>query len=166
MPKILRRHFLKDKEARRLFSDFEKRTGVKVGLLLGARARVEFVEAEFAEVFVVNGKPLLAKFRGHLIPTLVFKEALTLLPRVVVDMGAVPHVCNGANVMVPGIVDIQGSFEKDDVVVVVDERHKKPLAIGVASASSQEIQRLEHGSVVKNVHFVGGKLWRILDRLT
>jgi len=164
--KIGKRHFLKEKETKRLFREFGETVEVDVGELFRTPVRVEFVKTEFAEVFLVSGKPLLARFRGRLIPTLLFEKVFTFLPKVVVDMGAVPHVCNGANVMVPGIVDFQGSFKENDVVLVVDEKHRRPLAVGIALKSRQEIQRLKRGGVVENVHFVGDKLWKLLKRLT
>jgi predicted RNA-binding protein (TIGR00451 family) len=61
------------------------------------------------------------------------------LPRVVVDMGAIPYVCNGADVMAPGITGMD-SFEVGDLVVVRDATHGKALAIGRAMKSSSDIE--------------------------
>jgi len=166
MSKFTKRHFLKGKEARCLFKEFEEAVGVEQGRFAGAFKRVEKVKTEVAEVFLVDGKPLLAKYKERLIPTLAFEEIFTVIPKIVVDMGAVPHVCNGANVMAPGIVNLQGEFEKNSLVLIVDEKHKKPLAVGIALESSQKIKQLKRGSVAKNVHFVGDKLWKLLKRLT
>jgi len=77
-------------------------------------------------------------------------------------MGAVPHVCNGADVMAPGVVQIQGDFDKGDFVVVVDERHGKPLAVGVALIDARTMRGLKQGKVLENVHYVGDRLWNQL----
>ncbi|MCK4317467.1 RNA-binding protein [Candidatus Bathyarchaeota archaeon] len=81
------------------------------------------------------------------------------LPRVVVDMGAIPYVCNGADVMAPGIADMD-SFEVGDLVVVRDVTHGKALAIGKALKSSSDIEASRKGKVIENLHYVGDSLWK------
>ena len=80
------------------------------------------------------------------------------LPRVVVDMGAIPYVCNGADVMAPGITTMD-SFAEGGLVVVRDVTHSKALAIGRALKSSSEIEATKKGKVVENLHYVGDRLW-------
>ena len=80
------------------------------------------------------------------------------LPKVVVDMGAIRFVCNGADVMAPGITDM-GTFGVGDIVVIRDVTHGKALAIGVAKKSSVDIEISKKGKVIKNLHYVGDKLW-------
>lgn len=160
-----RRHFLKEREARRLLLDFSREFKVETERFFGSNPRIELAEAQ-AEVLLINKKPLLARLCGRLLPTLAFDELLSLFPKVVVDMGAVPHVCNGADVMAPGVVRIHGDFSENDLILVVDERHGKPLAIGVSLFNSQTMGSLKQGKVVKNVHYVGDKLWKFVKTLT
>lgn len=80
------------------------------------------------------------------------------LPRVVVDMGAIRFICNGADVMAPGITKMD-DFQKDDFVVVRDVTHGKALVLGRAMKSSMEINASKKGKVIKNLHYVGDKLW-------
>ena len=162
MPKKPRRHFLKEKEARKLLFGFSQRLKTDIEQLLEAKSRIEVNETETAEIFIFNGKPLLARSTGEVYPTLAFDEVFSLLPRIVVDMGAVPYVCKGADVMAPGVVSIEGEFEENGLLLVVDERHGKPLAIGVALFSSQAMKNVKHGKIVKNLHHVGDKLWNYL----
>lgn len=161
-----RRHFLKEREVRRLLLDFSREFKVDAERFFGSRPRIELAEAQAAEVLLINERPLLARLCGRLLPTLAFDELLSLLPRIVVDMGAVPHVCNGADVMAPGVVCVHGVFNENGLVLVVDERHGKSLAIGVALFNSQTIRSLKQGKVVKNVHYVGDKLWNFVKTLT
>jgi len=165
MPKNPRRHFLKEKEARKLLLDLNQRVGVDAERLLGSKPSIEVNETEVAEIFIVNGKPLLAKSGSAFFPTLVFDEVFSFLPRIVVDMGAVPYVCKGADVMAPGVVDIEGRFKENDLLLIVDERHGKPLAIGVALFDSQAMKTQRHGKIVKNIHHVGDKLWDALKKI-
>jgi PUA domain protein len=88
------------------------------------------------------------------------------MPKVVVDMGAVPYVCKGANVMRPGIRRFEGDFAKDGLVFVVDEKHGKPLAVGEALCSQEEAQKATQGAVISNIHYVGDKLWNTIKELT
>lgn len=162
MPRKPRRYFLKDKEARKLLTDFSQRLKTNVEQLLESKSRIEVNETEAAEIFILNGKPLLARLDGELFPTLAFEEVLPFISRIVVDMGAVPYVCKGADVMAPGVVSVKGEFEENDLLLVMDERHGKPLAMGVALFNSQAMKNMKHGKIVKNIHHVGDKLWNYL----
>jgi PUA domain protein len=81
-------------------------------------------------------------------------------------MGAVPFVCNGADIMAPGVVQIEKDYKLNDHVVVIDERHDKPLAVAVALTDSATARTLKHGKIAKNVHYVGDDLWNQLKKLT
>jgi PUA-domain protein len=153
------RHFLKDKEAKALLDEASRNLKADLKQLIPEKPNIEVVRTDAVNIFLLNGKPLLAEAKGRLYPTLVFTELFSVMPRIVVDMGAVPHVCNGADIMAPGIRGFSGHFEKGDFVVIVDERHSKALAIGEALFSHEEMQRANKGIVVKNIHFVGDKTW-------
>jgi len=157
-----RRHFLKEKDATRVLQELSQRLKVNVQQLFGSKPKVESVETQIAKFFFINGKPTIAESNGSVLPILSSTEVLSRLPKVVVNMGAVPHVCNGAAVMAPGVVQIEGDFDKSDLVLVVDERHSKPLAIGVALTDSQAMRSLRKGKILENVHYVGDKLWNQL----
>ena len=76
------------------------------------------------------------------------------LPKVVVDKGAIRFVVNGADIMRPGIVKVD-DFGNGDFVVIVDETMNKPLAVGKAMYSSEELRDKKEGKVVLSVHFYG-----------
>lgn len=162
--KTSQRHFLKEKEAKQILLDFSKSVNVNAERLFGSKPRIELVEAQTAEIFIINRKPILMRLSGKLFPTLFFNEVFPILPKVIVNMGAVPYVCNGADVMAPGVVRVDGDFEKNDIPLIVDERFGKSLAIGVALFDSQTMRKLAHGKIVKNIHYVGDKLWNLLKK--
>jgi PUA domain protein len=159
------RHFLKGKEVKQLLADVSKRVKVDTQTFFGSKPNIEVVEDNGMKIFVFDGKPVLANADDVFFPTLLFDEALASFPKVVVDMGAVPHICWGADVMAPGIVCVEGEFDKNDVVFVVDVQHRKPIAVGLALFGSREIRNLKHGKTVKNIHYVGDKLWNLLKKL-
>jgi len=165
MPSFPRRHFLKEKEAEQLLTSLSQKLNVNPYELFGPAPRIERAETQVAEIFFINGKPTMAKSNEMLFPTLRFEKLFAFLPKIVVDMGAVSHLCNGADVMAPGVVQIKGNFKEKDFLLVVDERYEKPLAIGVALVNSQVAKSLNHGKIAKNMHFVGDKLWNLLKSL-
>jgi len=159
MSPTYRRHLLREKETAQVLREMSQRLKVDVQRLFGPKPRVESVETQVAKLYFINGRPTIAVSDGSLLPLLSSSEVLSRLPRVVVNIGAVPHVCNGADVMAPGVVQIQGEFDKGDFVLVVDERHSKPLAICVALTDAHTMRSLKQGKILENVHYVGDKLW-------
>ncbi|MEM3627831.1 MAG: DUF1947 domain-containing protein [Candidatus Bathyarchaeia archaeon] len=163
MSEKFRRHFLKTKEARTLLDEASK-LGIDLEKLLKGKANVEVMEFDEAKVYLLNGKPLLARVGEKLFPTLLSTEYLEKIAKVVVDMGAVPHICNGADVMAPGIKHFIGDFRNGDLVLVVDEKYGKPLAIGEALFDKADAGTVKHGKVIKNVHFVGDEVWNAIKK--
>jgi PUA-domain protein len=165
MPEKHRRYFLKDKESKALLTKASEKLKINLENIFGNKANFEVIEAESEKMFLMNGKPLLVESRENLFPTLVFNEFSAIAPKVVVDMGAIPYVCKGANVMAPGIRLLDGNFEKGDLVVVVDERHRKAIAVGETLYDSDEARKIKQGIVVRNIHFVGDKTWNLIKEL-
>ena len=113
------------------------------------------------KVYFLDGKIQLYSVEDSLVPTLIFED-LERFPSIMIDMGAVPYICNGADVMAPGIVTIKRDFNHGEIVVIRDVVNEKSLAIGRSLSSSQEILETKKGKVVHNLHYVGDKLWDFL----
>lgn len=97
----------------------------------------------------------------RLVPTLKLLLQNLFGKIVVVDMGAVKFVASGADVMRPGIVEFDQSIEKDDVVVVVDQKNRKPLCVANAVMSAKELSESKTGKALKSLHYVGDSIWSI-----
>jgi PUA domain protein len=166
MPQTHRRYTLKTKEAKQIFTQAQQKLNLNLENLYGAKAEVETVESENTQIFLIGGKPILFKAGEAVLPTLQATEILQQLPKIVVDMGAIPHVCNGAAIMAPGIVRIEGEFQKGALVIVADEKHGKPLAVGEALLASAEAKATRKGMVVKNLHYVGDEIWNLTKTIT
>jgi PUA domain protein len=115
-------------------------------------------------VYFVDGTPLILRTKLGLLPSLKFQETLNSLPRATVDMGAVAHVANGADVMRPGIKSFQDDFVKGDLLVIIDEKYGKPIALGIADFDSATIRSMTKGKVIVNVHYVGDELWKSFSK--
>lgn len=110
---------------------------------------------------IIAGDGITAlKIGDEYLPFLTETELLEKFPNVTVDMGAVKFMCDGANVMRPGIRNYS-SFEKDQIVCVVEESQRKFLAVGKALVSSIDMETMVKGPVIKNMHFVSDKYWEI-----
>ena len=166
MPQKQRRYSLKSKQAKQILNEVSERLKFNVEALFGSKANVEVAESAVGNVYLVNDKPLLFTADKNVLPTLLFQDFVSRAPKIVVDMGAIPYVCNGADVMAPGIVRVEGEFAKGDLVLVVDEKHGKPLAIGESLSDSASVRNTKQGAVVKNVHFVSDKIWNFTKTLT
>lgn len=159
MPKTFKQQFLREKETRQLFKEFKTRYGVDAQTLLKDEAIVQEITDGDLVLYAVNKRPILARQNSILHPTLLFEEILTKLPKIVVDMGAVAHICNGADLMAPGIVRVEGDFAANALVLVVDEKYGKPLAFGLALTDSLTLSATERGKTAKNIHYVGDHIW-------
>jgi len=165
MAEKFRRYFLKARESKAFLNEVSEKLGISLEQIFKVKVNFELVETGFAEIFLINGRPLLAKAGKNVFPTLVFNEFFVLAPKVVVDMGAVPNICKGANVMAPGIVRFEGEFGMGDFVFVVDEKHGKPLAVGEILFDVNEAKKIKQGIVVKNIHFVGDEIWNFIKKI-
>lgn len=98
------------------------------------------------------------KIDDTFLPFLTEISLLDKFPKITVDTGAIKFVCNGANVMRPGIKKYT-EFKKDDIVCVVDESHNKYLAVGKSFVSSDDMSNITKGEVIKNLHYISDKYW-------
>ena len=110
--------------------------------------------------FFLDGKPLILRTERGVLPSLKFDEVVQSLPHVVVDMGAVAHIANGAHLMRPGIRSFGDDFAKGDLLVIVDEKYGKPIALGIADMDSAPMKSMAKGKVIENVHYVGDEVWK------
>jgi PUA domain protein len=114
---------------------------------------------ETASIMVGEGLTIL-KIGDTYLPFLSDVTTLQKFPSVTVDMGAVKFMCNGANVMRPGIRNFT-EFGKGDLVCIVEESQKKFLAVGRALASSTELETMTKGVVIENLHYISDIYWEV-----
>ena len=131
-----------------------------LGLELSKKDQVELVEDEF-KIYCINGIPSFFHYKDKVVPTLKYLQNHDALPKITVDMGAIKFVINGADIMRPGITKIDEGIDKDEFIVIVDETHGKPLAVGIALLNSGDMKKSASGKVIKNIHFVADELWKM-----
>ncbi len=117
---------------------------------------------KISEVIFVDGVPVAFKREGQFVPVLTNTVALEKMPRVTVDMGAVPHVVDGADIMAPGIRKVEGTFGEKELVIIVDEKHGKFLSVGRSLLGSEALAATKKGKVIVNIHYVGDVVWETI----
>ena len=153
------RTILKDRDSKPLIEELNKLPGFEH---LSRKSRVETETVKSSEVIFVDGQPVAFRREGRFVPVLTNTVALEKMPRVTVDMGAVPHVVGGADIMAPGIRKVEGSFSEKQLVVIVDEKHGKFLSVGSTLLSSERLAATKKGKVIVNVHYVGDPVWETI----
>ncbi len=156
--KTKKRNFLKNKKIK----EIKNQLGIYENII-PKKSQVEYIKVEdMPDIYLIDGKPLLMQTEDKIIPTLkaILNEE-TIENEVVVDMGAINFVIKGADIMSPGIVAAQDTITEGDTVVIVDEQHHKPLAIGTALITGPEMVENNKGKAIKNLHYVGDPIWTL-----
>ena len=97
------------------------------------------------KLILINQLPSFFYYNDKPVPTLKYLQANLILKKITVDMGAIKFVINGADIMRPGIKEIEEGIEKEELVVIIDENNQKPLAVGISLLSSTEMQKTTSG---------------------
>ena len=120
--------------------------------------KVYFIDNN-SKLIIGTGITIL-KINDDYLPFLNQTEILEKFPNVMVDMGAVKFMCNGANVMRPGIKRYT-EFGANDIICVIEESQHKFLAVGRAMTDSSALEGMSKGEVIKNLHYISDKYWEI-----
>lgn len=110
-------------------------------------------------VVMVNNNSIFFYYENKLVPTLKLLLRENNMKKITVDMGAVPYAVKGADMMRPGIVNIEENINKNDFVSIIDETHHKPIMIGISLFNSEEMKEMKSGKSVKNIHYIGDEIW-------
>ncbi|MBI2183375.1 MAG: RNA-binding protein [Thaumarchaeota archaeon] len=123
--------------------------------------QIRVVEVETkGEILILDGVIAVRTGKPSRIVPLLRENTLSLFPSITVDPGAIKFICNGADVMRPGVVDMT-SFSQDSIVGVKERNYGKFIAVGIAVADSDSLRTASTGPVVKNIHYVGDKFWEV-----
>ena len=161
--KIRNRHHLKNKEIKSILDDLTRTFSSN---FFDTKSSVEIGEIDEYKLIIVDGKADFMIKNDRIFFTL--SGLYRYQPKeyfVVVDMGAVPFVINGADIMAAGIVDADRDIHENDQVWVCDEKHRKPLAVGIALIDGKNMISEKRGKAVKNIHYVDDKLWNLSKNL-
>ena len=158
--RIRKRHPMKKRDQKR---ELERIEDILSSSITGLDEKTKLEEGvldDGSRVILVEGEIIFFETDGVLFPTLrALLSEVVSIPTVTVDMGAVKFVVNGADIMRPGITHIEDGIKSGSIVAIVDERHGKPLAVGVSKMSNEELRSAVSGKVIQSKHHIGDKLW-------
>ena len=162
LTKVKNRHPLKRKEVKELIDKIRETFNYD---FFDEKSNVETGEMEEYKLIFIENEPVFIYHENEIVFTLRGLDKFRPQERfVIVDMGAVRFVTSGADVMAPGIVDADKNIKEKQQVWVCDEKHKKPLAVGFALMSGEQMIKEEKGKAVKVVHYVGDMLWNLISK--
>ncbi len=141
-----------------------KEIGLQWEMVLPKIKNLKIYELKDGAAIIVGEGLVALKIGQTFLPFLSDTETLKKFPSATVDMGAVKFMCDGANVMRPGIRSFT-EFEKGQLVCIVEESQKKFLAVGRALVSSEEMKTMNKGIVIENLHYISDTYWEIKKSL-
>ena len=154
---VKNRHVLNDKKKQKITEEIQQSFP---GFNFEKKQKIETGKIKNYKVIIVEDVVCFIKLENKFVFTLyginLFKPDSNF---VVVDMGAVRFVSNGADVMNPGVVDADKKISEGDMVWVCDEKNHQPLAVGFAIISGEEMVEKSSGKALKVFHYVGDKIW-------
>ena len=160
---IKQRHFINKTQIRELKEEILPQYDEKFLIqIFPKKCKIELILTEDGDtLYAVNNILKLWKSKDGYIPvlTLLLNKQVDL-KTVVVDMGAIRFVTNGADVMRPGITKIEPKIKKNDIIQIVDETHNRALALGKALFDANVMESKTSGKVIKNLHTIKDNVWK------
>ncbi len=127
-------------------------------------ALMRYTFSKKESIIVLNKDDVVfVELNNILIPSIKIARKMNLiLPRIVVDLGAIKFVTNGADIMRPGITEISDNVLEGELVVIVEERNGTPLSFGKAMYDAVDMKQMSGGKCIKNLHWLKDK-WFLFE---
>ena len=155
--KIKNRHRLKARDIRKYQDELKT---IFNEVFFSEKSSIETGDLDGTFIIIVDGELCFMYHNDKIVFTLhglnKYKPKKNF---VVVDMGAVKFVTNGADVMAPGVIDADSDILEGNQVWICDEIHHKPLAVGIALVNGEQMISQSQGKVINTIHYVGDDLW-------
>ena len=149
----MRSHYMSKSQTAQMLKHISERWGFDMPKL---RNLVAHDVAEGARL-MTGADTAILDLDGVYLPFLSCTALLERFPAVRVDKGAIRFVCNGADIMRPGIV-CHDEFARGDVVCIA-EPGGKYLAAGTAVVDGVDLDAMARGNVIKNLHYISDRYW-------
>lgn len=162
--KLKGRHPISDKEIGEANDAVEAHFGIRP-LPEDGETMVEKARAGNYELLLVDGRAhVVVTGPGTDEPLPTLRALMAERPgayAVTVDMGAVPHLRNGADVMSPGITEADPAIQEGSLVWVKDIEHGAPLGIGHALTDGESMVADDSGKAIAIWHHIGDEVWEL-----
>lgn len=160
--KIKNRHRVKEKDTKKIIETLQNNFE---NINIDKKSSIETGDVEGINYIFIDSEPCFFFYDEKIIFSLYGLNKFNPKNKfVVVDMGAVKFVTNGADVMAPGIIDADKNIVENDQVWVCDERNRKPLAVGIALMSGDQMIQEKKGKSIRIIHYVGDPIWNFVAK--
>ncbi|WEU40785.1 MAG: DUF1947 domain-containing protein [Candidatus Odinarchaeum yellowstonii] len=160
------RHYLSAKDVKKFNQEIVKLYPHLEGSVELKNSTVEVITlTENIKLYIVDNKLDWIMIKDRLIPSVSLLNRGLEIPFIKVDMGAIPFIAKGADVMRPGIVDASDKISRGSIVKIIDEKYSKTIAVGESLINYEEFKVKKQGKAVKVLHHVGDKLWSLAGSL-
>lgn len=167
----LRIQYLSKKLIKNVLASIESRHEIDMSFLamLKEAEEVKIVYGNGFEVIVFDNVAALFKIQGReeYMPTLYVinmfynTKKILIVPSVLVDEGAIAPLKRGADVMLPGIKKVLKSFNKGDIVAVMEPGERYFIAVGIALLGSNSITPGAKGKGIENISHIDDNIWLV-----
>ena len=155
-----KRKILSKKEKKLLFESLTKEFGESISSYIELLTMLEEVTTDEGTLITKGGKIWFFLSDDHMIPSIYFlRESNFELPEIVVDVGAIRFITNGADVMSPGVVLFNKEIRKGTLVVIKEEKANSIIGVGFSLINSEDFDKSQKGKVVKLIHHLKDKIW-------
>ena len=157
---IKKRKILSKKEKKLLLEDLIREYGDVIASFIEISTMLEEVTTDEGKLIAKSGKIWFFQSENQLLPSIYFlRESGFNLPEIVVDIGAIRFITNGADVMSPGVVLFSEEIRKGNLVVIKEEKANSIIGIGSSLINSEDFNKSKKGKVVKLLHHLKDKIW-------
>ncbi len=151
---------LSNKEKRDLQTKLIELYGEQVLQFFQKSLILQSIKTEEGTFIVIDKKIWWFLYDGKYIPSIhMLRELNPGLHKLVVDVGAIRFITNGADVMAPGIVSFDDNITKGAYVVIHEEKANAILGVGMSLIDAEEFNKNKKGKVVKLIHHLKDKIW-------
>lgn len=151
---------LSNKEKRDLQTKLIELYGDQVSPSFQKSLMLQSIKTEEGTFIVKDKKIRWFLHDGKHIPSIhLLRELNPGLHKIVVDVGAIRFIINGADIMAPGIVFFDDNITKGDYVVIHEEKANAILGVGISLIDAKEFSKNKKGKVVKLIHHLKDKIW-------
>lgn len=155
----MKKYFQSKRDSEETIKKIENTIGSNLGLKSSSQVLV--IQPDNNVSFYEVSDYVFILIDDKIVPFVGSQKTLSLLPSVYVDMGAVKHILNGADVMRPGVVRFDDWGGKDRIVVIREIEKLRGIAVGLTLVESEEMHLIKKGACVKNLTHVGDKYWNL-----
>lgn len=122
-------------------------------------SRVEVVDND---IILIDNRPAWFYYNKKLVPTLYTLLDYNFLKKVDVENGSVPYIKQGKAILRPSIVSADRAVQKNEFVCIVNEKWDRPLAVGIALYSGEDIAKITAGEMIRVIHYIGDRIWEMV----